>query len=246
MSASASASDLVTNACPKIGSLGSAFYFIPETVAKGKEHGLDGFRFYFLGRGGVLGDVEPKVVDSAFGYFNAPLVDKMWTTAKEKLAPRQAAKLYLECCAEFGRRKFGDIAGLDAFCAAAETIVAAAEPAGLALFAGIAAEPLPEELPARAMHLVAVLREYRGSAHLLAVVASGLSPELAHAMKRPNDYATFGYSNDAPTATDADQAKLAAAEQLTDALVVDAYAAVDAAGGAALLAGLVAMEAALA
>ncbi len=246
MSASASASDLVTNACPKIGTLGSAFYFIPETVAKGKEHGLDGFRFYFLGRGGVLGDVEPKVVDSAFGYFNAPLVDKMWTTAKEKLAPRQAAKLYLECCAEFGRRKFGDIAGLDAFCAAAETIVAAAEPAGLALFAGIAAEPLPEDLPARAMQLVAVLREYRGSAHLLAVVASGLSPEMAHALKRPKDYATFGYSGDAPAGTDEDRHRHLAAEALTDAMVLTGYAALNEQEADSLLAGVNAMEAALA
>ena len=53
--------ELVQAACPKIGSLGGAFYFDKETLAKGKELGLDGFRFYFLGRGGVLGDVEPRV-----------------------------------------------------------------------------------------------------------------------------------------------------------------------------------------
>ena len=34
--------DLVHAACPPIASLGSAFYFKPETLAKGKEHGLDG------------------------------------------------------------------------------------------------------------------------------------------------------------------------------------------------------------
>ena len=237
--------ELVATACPKIGSLGMAFYFIPETVSVGKEHGLDGFRFYFLGRGGVLGDVEAKVVQSAFGYFNGPLVDKIWNSAKEKMAPRDAARLYLECCAALGRRKFGDVAGLDAFCAAAEKVVAAADPAALALFAGIAAEPLPKDLPGRAMQLLAVLREFRGSAHLVAVVASGLTPEMAHALKRPNDYATFGYSGDAPAGTDADRQRHQEAEKLTDAIVLPAYSALNEQEAAALLAGVNALEAAL-
>ena len=79
--------ELVQTACPKIGSLGSAFYFHPDTVAKGKELGLDGFRFYFLGRGGVLGDVEPQVIQSAFGYFEPGLIAKIWNSAKETMAP---------------------------------------------------------------------------------------------------------------------------------------------------------------
>lgn len=238
--------ELVATACPKIGSLGMAFYFIPETVSVGKEHGLDGFRFYFLGRGGVLGDVEAKVVQSAFGYFNGPLVDKMWNSAKEKMAPRDAARLYLKCCADLGRRKFADVDGLDAFCAAAEKVVAAAEPAALVLFAGIAAEPLQEDVPGRAMQLLAVLREFRGSAHLVAVVASGLSPQMAHALKRPNDYATFGYSGEAPAGTDEDRRRHQAAEQMTDAIVLPAFSSLNEGEAAALLAGVNAMEAALA
>jgi len=237
--------ELVATACPKIGSLGAAFYFIPETVGRGKERGLDGFRFYFLGRGGVLGDVEAKVVQAAFGYFEPALVAKMWNTAREKMAPREAGRLYMECAADLGRRKFSGVAGLDAFCAAAEKVIAAAEPASLPLFAGIAAEPLAEDLPARAMQLVAVLREYRGSAHLLAVMASGLSPKVAHAIKRPDDVGTFGYA-EAPAVTDADRAKLDAAEALTDALVLVGYSALSPAEADTLLAGVVAMEAALA
>jgi hypothetical protein len=238
--------DLIKNACPKIGSLGSAFYFIPETVSRGKEHGLDGFRFYFLGRGGVLGDVEAKVIQSAFGYFHPALVDKIWNSAREKMAPREAARLYLECCADLGRRKLADAEGLDAFCAAAEKVVAAADPAALALFAGIAAEPLPEDVPGRAMQLVAVLREYRGSAHLVAVVASGLSPAVAHYIKRPDDYATFGYGDGSPAITDAERAALEAAERLTDAIVLSGYSALDAGEAAALFAGVETIERALA
>ena len=78
---------LVQAACPKIGDLGSAFYFDPATVAKGKELGLDGFRFYFLGRGGVLGDVEPRVVQAAFGYFEPRLIAKIWDSARERMPP---------------------------------------------------------------------------------------------------------------------------------------------------------------
>ena len=62
----------------------AVFYFAPSTVAVGKEHGLDGFRFYFLGRGGVLGDVESQVVASAFGYFEPGLGDKMWDVGQRE------------------------------------------------------------------------------------------------------------------------------------------------------------------
>jgi len=57
--------ELVAAACPKIRDLGFAYYFVPETLAKGDALGLDLFHFYVLGRGGVLGDVESGVVASA-------------------------------------------------------------------------------------------------------------------------------------------------------------------------------------
>lgn len=236
--------ELVQAACPKIGSLGSAFYFDPTTVAKGKELGLDGFRFYMLGRGGVLGDVEPAVIQSAFGYFEPGLVTKIWNSAKERMAPRDAAAAYLEAAHEFGRRTFADIDGLDAYCAAAEAVNDAANPAALPLYAGISSEPLAEDLPARAMQLTAVLREYRGSAHLVALRSKGLDDAVAHAIKRPDDVATFGWA-EPPVVTDEDRAKHAAAEELTDELVLEAYGVLDDAGGDALMAGLDAMEAAI-
>ena len=214
-------------------------------MPKGKELGLDGFRFYFIGRGGVLGDVEARVVGSAFGYFAPDLVAKMWDSSREKLAPRDAGRIYMGCLHEFGRAKFSAIGGLDAFCAAAEAVNNAADPAALALYAAISAEPLADDLPARALQLVAVLREFRGSAHLAAIRAQNLDPAVAHAIKRPNDVTTFGYA-EAPAITDADRASHQAAEAMTDEMVLPAYAAVDEAGAAALLAGLEAMEAALA
>ena len=50
--------DLARETGGPLGQIGQAYYFHPDTLARGKELGLDGFRWYMLGRGGVLGDVE--------------------------------------------------------------------------------------------------------------------------------------------------------------------------------------------
>lgn len=236
--------EFTANAAGPIGTLGSSFYFAPNTLAAGKEHGIDGFRFYFLGRGGVLGDVESQVVASAFGYFHPALVDKMWNSAKEKLAPRDAGRLYLRCAHELAREKLAGVEGLDEFCAAAETINDAVDPAGLALYSAIDAEPLPDDAPARALQLLAVLREARGSTHLLAVRACGLSPRVAHQIKRPNDVKTFGWEE--LEITDDHRARHQRAEELTDELMEPAFATLDERGREALLRGLERISAAMA
>ncbi|MDA8341192.1 MAG: hypothetical protein M0007_03065 [Actinomycetota bacterium] len=230
--------ELIANACPRIRDLGWAFYFDADTLARGEELGLDAVTFYMLGRGGVLGDAEGAVVASAFGYFNPELVTALWDAGRAKLAPRQAGREYMACCQAFGRAKLTGLADLGPYCEAAATVVAAAEVPALSLFAAIAAEPLADDLPARAMQLTTVLRELRGSAHLVAVVASGLPASVAHAIQRPNDWGMFGWPGEAPTPTDEQRAALAAAEALTDRLVRPAYGALDEAGAAALVAGL--------
>lgn len=239
--------ELIRTVSPKLNLLGAAFYFDQATLARGKELGLDGFRFYFLGRGGVLGDVEPAVVTSAFGYFHPSLVEKMWTSGKELVAPRDAGRAYAECAQAFGRARFAGIDGLDAFCAAAEAVVRATHPAGLALFAGWAAEPLADDPPARAAQLATVLREQRGSVHLVAVLANGLTAELAHYLRRPGDYAMFGYDGDrCPEVTDDDRARLAAADELTDQLLVPPFSVLDDAAARAFVDGVDALERVLA
>ena len=107
----------------KTADIGSAFYFHPDTVAKAKSLGLDGFRMYFLGRGGVLGDVEPAVVSSAFGYFEPGLLAHMWNTAKAVMPPRDAARAYMAANHDLGRAKFADVAGLDEYADAAAAVV---------------------------------------------------------------------------------------------------------------------------
>ena len=102
----------------------------------------------------MLGDVDSAVIASAFGYFNPTLVATMWDAARTVLAPRAAGHAYMECAAAFGRRTFGPLEGLDAFCAAAGAVNDAADTAGLALYAGITTEPLVDDPAGRAMQLV--------------------------------------------------------------------------------------------
>ena len=238
---------LVPAATDKIGEMGNAFYFVPPTLAKGRELGLKGFPFYILGRGGVLGDVDASVIVSAFGYFAPAVIHRHWEAARAVVDPRTAGREYLECSAAFGREKFSGLDNLEAFCDAAQAVNSAADPAGLALYAGISAEPLALDPPARAMQLLSVLREFRGSVHLVAVLAQLLEPRIAHFIRRPDFFATFGYGPEqVPEVTDEHLAKLAAADELTDRMVAQAYSVLDGSQADALIDGLEAMEKALA
>jgi hypothetical protein len=232
------ARDLIAAVCPLFRDAGWAHFFAPATVARGADFGLDPQALYVMGRGGVLGDVEWQVVNSAFGYFNPEVVRAAWESGRTKIAPRHAGRLYVECCQEFGRSKLAGAEGLEAFCEAAAAVNEAAEVPGSALYAAAAAEPLAGDPPARAMQLVTVLREFRGCAHLVAVVASGLSPLKAHYLHRPETMALFGWSeDDVPQVDDSDRQHLDAAEHLTDEIVLPAYSVLDEGGAAALRAG---------
>ncbi|MEO6123958.1 MAG: hypothetical protein ABIR32_09620 [Ilumatobacteraceae bacterium] len=231
--------ELLATACPLIGTLGAAFYFAPATLGRGGELGLDFAQFYVMGRGGVLGDVEPVTVWSAFGYFNPAMVEGAWTAGKAIIAPREAAREHFACAAAHGRAHYGSVDGIEAFVAAAEAVVAAADPCGLSLFAAYSAEPRADDAAGRAQQLLTVLREHRGSAHLIALRAAGVDSKTAHFVKRPNDVAMFGWSaDDAPEITDATRTAMVEAERITDTIVAPAFAVLDDARRQALVTGL--------
>ncbi len=223
-----------------MGTGGAAYYFSPNTLAKGKELGLKGMQFYMLGRGGLMGDVAAPVVESAFGYFAGSMVDKIWESASQVSTPSAAAAASLECLAELGRENLADVEGLEAYCAAAEKVVATASRAGNPLFAGMAAASLPDDMPARALQLTSVLRELRGGVHLMAVAATGLDPAVAHAIRRPEMVQPFGYET-APDITEADRDLLAKADALTDEMMAGPYASLDDSEAQSLVDGAVAI-----
>lgn len=232
--------ELVQATSKLLNDVGAAVYFHADTLARGKELGIDGFAFYILGRGGVLGDCEPGTVTSAFGYFHPDVMTKMWNRGREILDPRQAGRELLACGHRIGEATLGGIdpSVLDGFNQAAATWRANVDVAGLTLYAAIDAEPMPDNLSpaAAAFHHAMVLRELRGSVHLLAVVASGLTGAQAHAIKRPDDVAAFGWAEPVEV-DDNDRAALDAAEKLTDQLMAPSISALSVEEGEALVAG---------
>ena len=238
--------ELVAEVCPLINDSGWAYYFTPETIARGTELGLKGPQFYFIGRGGLLGDCDASVVAAAFGYFNPDVIRRAWESSMTVIAPREAGLAHWLCSAQTGRAKLGGVANLAAFVEAADAVNNAADPEGLALYAAFKSAPLVDDLPGRAMQLVSILREFRGSAHLIAIRASGLTGRQAHFIKRPNDVAMFGWTpEDAPHIDDSTRAALEAAERLTDAIVAPAFAVLNDAQRTALVDGARAIKAAL-
>ncbi len=225
----------------KINDVGAAFQFAPETLERGRDVGLDGFRFYFIGRGGALGDVEAGVIRAAFGYWEPGLVDKMWNSAKKKLPPREGARLYQACNHDFGRAKLAGVDGLDGFVDAASTVIAAVEGTSLPLFEAVRCEPVPDDVPAAAMHQAMVLRELRGSVHLLALTACRIDSRHAHGIKRPDEFKLFGYSSEIEV-TETDRARWLRAEELTDEILVMSFGQLSEEQCAALIAGTDAMH----
>ena len=238
--------ELIKQVCPLINDTGWAYYFTPTTVARGTELGLKGPQFYFIGRGGLLGNCDSSVVAAAFGYFNPEVIKRAWDSSRQVVDPLVAGRAHLECSAVTGREKLSNVANLDSFIAAADKVNSAANPEALALYAAFKSEPLVSDVPGRAMQLVSVLREFRGSAHLVAVRAMGLTGKQAHFIKRPNDVAMFGWSaEDAPQIDDDARRRLDEAEKVTDRIVAPAFAVLNEKERNDLLAGATTIKQAL-
>lgn len=239
--------ELLNAACPLIGDLGAAFYFIPETMAAGKEIGLGGMEFYVQGRAGQMGSTHPDAVSAAFGYFKPALLKSILDAARAKVDPLVAGTTHLTACANLGRAKLSQLPQLRDLVAILDKVNNAADSDGLALYAAIRTETLADDHAGRLMQLIAILREFRGSAHLVALRAAGVSSPTAHAIKRPDMWKQFGYSEDEmPTITDEIRQAMKTAEEITDRIVEPAYAVLNDAERATLVSGLQAVKAALA
>lgn len=208
-----------------IGDLGGRWMLDPEVIGGAREWGYpNGYAYYVTGRGGVLGDVDADVVASAFGFFHPELVRKMWEGGVGVEGARASAARYGAGCAEYGRRRLQGFAEATRLAELAGRVVAGADVTGLALFAGWRAEPLPADDAARAFVLMHVLRELRGSVHVLAVVASGLKPvEAVLATGGEENARRFGWPEPFPAV--GPQAK-ERAEALTDEILAGLYAQV--------------------
>lgn len=193
-----------------------------EVLAPGKAFGYpNGYAYYVTGRGGVLGDVDADVVTSAFGFFAPALIRTMWERGVVVEGARAAAARYAAACAEFGRRRMAAFGHSERLAELAGRVATGADVSGLALYAGWRAHPLPDDATGRAYQLLHVLRELRGSVHVLAVAASGLTPlEAVIATGGEENAHRFGWPGPYPvTARSAKEP----AELLTDRVLARLY-----------------------
>jgi hypothetical protein len=221
--------DAVAATKQTISKTGGAFMLTPATMERGAELGFAPFPWYYAGRCGVLGDVDPDVVHAAMVFFPQSMVHKAWKKGIAVLAPQEASARYAEACQAWGRVHLAEADGLDRLCVRLEELAAAIDPVGMPLFAGWRALPLPDDAPGRAAQLLNVLREHRGGAHAIAVLASGLTPleAIVSSSYGPDNARFFGWPEPYPDPAPLAEAR-AEVEQVTDRIVAQAYAAIDA------------------
>ncbi len=222
-----------------VGYLGGRWMLHPEVLGPCRDVGYpNGYAYYVAGRGGVLGDVDADVIAAAFGFFEPTLVRKMWDVGAAVEGAAAAAARYGAACAQFGRMRLAGFDGADRVCELAARVAAVGDITGLALFAGWRNQPLPEDAAGRAYFLTHILRELRGAAHLIAVVATGLGPRAAVFASGGADSANqFGWSGPYDDLSGVTKQE---AEELTDEILTRLYSTVLSAEDVAELAGLIA------
>jgi len=234
---------------PPLGAVaGATFYFSPQSVARAAAIGIDVVGLYAAGRGAVLGDVDPGVVDDTFFFFKPGLIAGLVASTRATAPVPVLLDAHLAAADEFALATFGGIepSVLAGFTAAAATVVAALPTGRWPLVDGYRAQVWPSDPAPAAFRGAVLLRELRGGVHRDAVVGVGLSGAVACQFDRGDDYYRLhGFGDDDKVApTPAIHAALEAAEAATDEGCGAQLAVLDAEGLGALVAGARAMDAA--
>lgn len=210
-----------------VSGLASHFMVDAATYAAGAEAGFSGLDFYVAGRGGALGDVDGQVVAAAFAVFEPGTVRNQWEQARKVMAPREAAQRFIAqghrwACehlpeGEVDWARLAELAG---------AVNEAASPWVAPLFAGWLAVPEPEGADPRALalHRMNVTRELRFACHAACLVAVGLSPVEAVAVRSAHMAPIYGWG-ELPEVTDELRARWEEAEARTNRAMAPAYAA---------------------
>jgi hypothetical protein len=157
-------------------------YFAPEADECYARIGLQGNRMgYFASRSAAMGAVPADVVIATFFNFCPDLVRGVIPAAWELATPAEILQARLEAVDLSLRRAVGDEAiASDEMREAAQLARKAAEaaaerPQGRPLFAGHVSLPWPEEPHLVLWHAQTLLREFRGDAHIAALLLEGLN-----------------------------------------------------------------------
>lgn len=212
--------DFVASVSDPFQTIGALHYFGPRAKVAADALGIDGFRFYFAGRAGVLGNVSTEVMLASFGYFNPALVDKMWSTSKERCDVTEAGTAQLQVAYDIGDELLSDVAGLAEAARSLGEFATSVDLAALPMFAAFVAQPVPDSPTHAFMHQAILHRELRGSVHLAVLAALGCRSNAAHQIKRPDDLEMFGYTEPLEITANEREA-YARAEPLTEAAMVN-------------------------
>jgi hypothetical protein len=154
-------------------------YFAPEAAARYEELGLTGRAGYFASRSAALGAVPAPVVVATFFNFNPVLVEESIAAAWSTTDPAAVLTARHTAADRTLRGILGDAIGSPEMRRAATLLRTAAEAVtgdvtGRPLFAAHAALPWPTEPHLVLWHAQTLLREYRGDAHVAALLTAGL------------------------------------------------------------------------
>ena len=148
-----------------------------QAKAFAKDHGLRGWAAYVVGRGSVLGDVDADVVTAAFGFWPSDIVRESWDAGRAAITARRGPHRVRRRLPRLGpsalrrprRRRPARRAALVGGRRRRRRRAAAVR--------RLARRRAPGRRPRRgSTSCCTCLREHRGGTHLVAVVASGLSP----------------------------------------------------------------------
>jgi hypothetical protein len=160
--------------------LHAMIYFAPEVrerfAALGVPAGVD----YFASRGAAFGPVGPGPVVATFYNFHPGLVARALPAAWEIVSPAAAVAARLDAADAALVRGLGDVVQSPEVAEAAELARRAAESAiayaaGRPLFAAHAGLDWPEAPHLVLWHAQTLLREFRGDAHVAALLVAGVS-----------------------------------------------------------------------
>jgi len=149
-------------------------YFAPEAQDAFTRAGLRGFwRGYFAGRSAPLGAVAAAPVVALYNSFAPSMVQRALPALWDTISPAQAIEARALGAANALRELVDDVD--PALLSALEALVSKLETAGRALAAANAALPPRSDPHERLWQAVTTLREYRGDAHVAALVVHDLA-----------------------------------------------------------------------
>lgn len=225
MSVSDPARITAVSAKAPIGDLGGAWMASDAEEQALLDAGLVDWQLYFLGRHGVLGDVDPDVILAAAFVFPTDHFRREWRAARAVMSPDEGLRRYLALCHLWGREKLAGFTGLQRLTQLGQKVIDSSDIVGLPLFAGWRAVPLPSDPSERAAQVLQVLREHRGACHGVALAALQLDPLIAILANQggAENAVEYGWEPPFPSVTEADRTLRARVEELTDDLVAGAY-----------------------